>query len=813
METVATASAAVNAVKTQVHATELPHILNHYKNVSILSLDCFDTLLWRKTMAPQDVFFDLQNHPTFQALDITAKIRMTSEHYARQMKLAQHNISEVTLQDIYLAGIPTLSQTEIDALSEAELASEMEACYQFAPIVQLIRDASARGLKVIIVSDTYLTEPQLRRLLSHLLPKDVMNAIFKIFCSSEHGRSKSRGLFNIVLEKLYEKPRSLLHIGDNLSADLIAAKQVGLEALQLLHAENYVADIIRMGSLSHLFFDPTTRHCRALTSPFRSLFAAKQYVDERPESQLGYAALGPIMYAFAKFILDEAKEIEQTGKRVKILFLLRDGYLPAKACEALHGSPIGYTVRISRFAAFASSFRTKEDIYRYLSDTAPSLRFDAICQQLLLSEKLAHELEQQALASQNPAMEFIRLIKEDTLALIMQNSSAYRARFMRYLEKEIGLQKGDTLMFVDLGYTGTAQRELTPILKDEMDVDIIGRYFLAMPTPNWRKTRKGLLDPSWCDPRLLATLVTYIALLEQLSTVNDGSVVDYDEAGNTILAKSKINENQQKILDNIQAECLTFIHHARDFLHETHLELSQTILRDAALASLARLLFLPTASEIAYLKTFQFDLNLGTEDMLQVFDQEKGLEGLKRRGLFFMEKNLKTMRTNYPAELRAAGLELSLFLMAQNRFGLDIRPHDLSLRREELQVLVIRGMGQTSQFTLQATPTHDGYFAILVPVGTGNIQIGILFGMSYAWVQLESAELIKTALLMSSQESENTVDASANLAIDGMMDKGGGLFECQTQSGMLVYASSVATSEHNQALRVVFRPVVMRDTK
>ena len=48
-------------MKTTVRASELSTLLDRAPtSVRILSLDCFDTLLWRDVNAPNDVFADLE---------------------------------------------------------------------------------------------------------------------------------------------------------------------------------------------------------------------------------------------------------------------------------------------------------------------------------------------------------------------------------------------------------------------------------------------------------------------------------------------------------------------------------------------------------------------------------------------------------------------------------------------------------------------------------------------------------------------------------------------------------------------------------
>ena len=135
---------------------------------------------------------------------------------------------------------------------------------------------------------------------------------------------------------------------------------------------------------------------------------------------------------------------------------MRDGYLPYLACNAFEGESIGNCARISRFAAIAASFRTLSDVERYLATNAKTLRFEDMCRQLLLPKQIASAIIQEAKVAAQPPVKLSQLIlQEDILNLIFAYSSAYFQRFKKYLENEIGVQAGDTLLLVDLGYTGT----------------------------------------------------------------------------------------------------------------------------------------------------------------------------------------------------------------------------------------------------------------------------------------------------------------------------------------------------------------------
>src|SRR3546814_11457618 len=82
-----------------------------------------------------------------------------------------------------------------------------------------MKDAKARGLPIILVSDTYLSEAQLRQLIEEAAGRDVIDMVDRVFVSSEHGRPKVAGLFEDVIAALGVAPETILHRGDNRAAD------------------------------------------------------------------------------------------------------------------------------------------------------------------------------------------------------------------------------------------------------------------------------------------------------------------------------------------------------------------------------------------------------------------------------------------------------------------------------------------------------------------------------------------------------------------------------------------------------------------
>jgi FMN phosphatase YigB (HAD superfamily) len=806
------ASRPSGATQARVRADELAAAFAKLaSSLRVLSLDCFDTILWRQTATPIDVFYDLQESEPFRRLGYNAKLRVTSEAAAREMKLVRTSRSEVTLPEIYRAAFPDLTDAQVAELAAAEIAAEVHTCHPFPPVVELIRAARQRGLKVVIVSDTYLDESQLRHLLAATLPEDAYRAIDRVFCSSAHGHSKVQGLHLHLLERMKLRPHTVLHVGDNEAADFEAAGRYGIHAFHLVHHAPWLDGNLRLQGTATSLLVPSVRESQSLPQPFRAMLATHlREAQASPVDVLGYAGAGPLLYAFGRFILDEISSLRAAGHRVKPVFLMRDGHLPQRVTEAIAGAPVGHAIAVSRFVAYAASFRTEADVEKYLARSVGSGRFEVMGRQLLLTTEEASAIDQRAQQAKNPTEEFVRLMRRpEMLRTIFERSRAYRGRFFRYLESVCGLEQGDTLLFIDLGYEGTAQRQLEGVFRDERGVTVRGCYLLAARIPGWEQTRRGLFDPSWCDDRALGALVGYVALIEDLCTSDDGSVIAYGDDGTPEKGPHLIAAAQYERVKPVQARCVDFARDATAFFSAVGRQPSPESLRLNALGALGRLLFFPNDQEVSYLDNFQLDLNLATQDTYALFDCEEGLNGLRRRGLFFMEKGRHSIRMNYPIELRAAGIELSLALLSQHRFGFELSVSDMSLRHEPIKVLCARG-AESSLHVINAQATHDGFFSLIVPVGKRDFHLGMMFGQRYTWVQVESIHFIRGDALFGNRESEFS-DDDATMHLEGMTARAPGLFECTTESGFLFVTPTPRPGDnHSYVCRVVFRPLTVR---
>lgn len=797
--------------KSQVYLNQVLSLFEAYQHeVDVLSLDCFDTLIWRNVDTYQDMFYALQEKPTFKTMGLTALQRMMYEDKARGGAYFKKQTSEVNLFDIYGYINNDLSHNELEALIQEEVQTEIAHSFAQSIIVELMRLAHKKNKKIIIVSDTYYSQQQLYYLLAKKLPLDVLNSIDKIYCSCEYDLSKSQGLFKHILNERLISAKSILHIGDNPIADKTALQSLEIQAFQLLHGNADFDQQQNMRTWASVFIDASIRYQKPLYHPFKAMVASGDFNKNVTERLIGYASVGPIMYAFGCFIKQEIANLKALGKPIRILFLMRDGYLPAKTCEILMPNEKHTLARISRFVTYAASFTNQASIENYLAEVVHSKQFHDICNQLLLPKGISDALITQAEKSDDVVLAFIKMITEPSiLQTILSASSHYRERLFNYFREKAGIKEGDHIILIDLGYNATTQEKLTPILRSEFKAEVTGLYLISLPSSK-KNHKKGLIDITNYDERLLTMLVRYIAVFEKICTAPENSVVDYDNEANPILLETSVSQLQHDKINFLQSQTLKFIHEVDDFIKSTGLSFELPILRDCAAIELCRLIYLPTALEIDYLKCLQFDFNLGTSTLLEVFNIEKGITGLRQQSLFFMEKNPKKIRTNYPAELRTASLELSFLLMSMERYKGKITANDLSLRREKLPI-ILASTYEATKDSIFALPTFDGYYAALIPLSSGKFQIAIQFGEVYKWIEIESIHTLPASAVYSPMSSELSQEMSEFAIFESMIKRDTQLYECTTNAGFLAFLPPPDLSLHHKVLRVIFRPIVRRN--
>lgn len=774
----------------------LPGALDGRPGIRMLSLDCFDTLLWRDTHAPRDLFGALPA--------VTVAQRQWAESRARSAAMISRRRNEVSIAEIYRELYPNADDAARSAAIDAEIAAEARHCFAFRPTVALMQEAKRRGLDVIIVSDTYLDAEQLRGLIAAAAGADVAALIDRVFCSSTYGASKAEGLYKHVLKAIDVPAQAILHIGDNFNADVKGVAPFGVQTLHLEQFLPATEQRLRLESATSAMLHPVEPGVTISHQPHRATLAAIEPQIADPAEALGFSVIGPVLHGFNRWIAAETAALRaQHGGTVHQLFLMRDGHLPLLMHRA-GGADSGHAIEISRFTATAASFTDEAAIRRYLQhETGTDLK--TIAKQLLLPPAEISMVMKQLPVS-DPGTAFVRAITTPSrMRRIVAASRSFADRLAAHVRAVVNPAKGDTLMLVDLGYNGSVQNDVEPVLRRLLDVQVAGRYLLLREQFQSGFDKKGLIDARHYDAHTLEALCGNVAVLEQICTAAQGSVVDYTPDGKSRRRENSIKGRQSAVRERIQQGCLRFEQAQRDTILRASAPDSAAMWRRCATSVLARLMFLPMAHELAAVSTFEHDVNLGGDQVVPLFDPAVAQRGLRQRGLFYMKGS---ERMYLPAELHGEGLALKLTLLAHKRFGLALKYADFIDQTIALPVIIADGREVTT-CTITATPTHDGYYVAPIPIGDCRFSVGLQFGQLYEWVQVDSAVFMPTRDFLS-ETPRPGVEAPARPSLEGMAQAAPQLFRCDDAFAFMMVPPPARRSEEQMMLAITFRPIVAR---
>ncbi|TRD11069.1 HAD family hydrolase [Erythrobacter insulae] len=787
--------------------TILPHELAQALDrapagIKLLSLDCFDTLLWRDCHAPTDVFAAFDAALPGQ--------RIVGETNARKAQQTLRRSSEVGLDAIYAQVLPNASAAHRKHAIAEELAAEARACFAFGPAVDLMRAAKARGLSVIIVSDTYLDAVQLEQLIRSAAGDAVADLIDRVFASSQAGISKGQGLLSKALKVMKCRPHEALHLGDNKAADYDASRALGVPALHLLQFSDAARGRLRFERAFAQIIGEQRDDMRGL-QPHRAILSRDEPLCDDPAEALGLSVLGPVFAGFDRWLRSEAEMLRvKQGGTVHWLFMLRDGYLPKRVHEAGGACPNTASVEISRFTATAASLSSREAYDGHIA-LEHGLNPATLARQMLMDdaeiERIVGTPHSAADKSAASAKLITELRKGQRQKITLRRARGFADRLTEHVRQAVDPQPGDTLMLVDLGYNGSAQNRIDALLQETFGVQVAGRYLLLREMQATGLDKRGLIDARHFDPECLEALCGNVAVIEQLATCDLGSVVDYTDQGAPIRKDSAVKGKQSDIREAVQRGVVSFTKAAavppiiRDnFAHEAR------AWRDGVAAALGRFMYLPAAEELDVLARFEHDINLGSERMVSLFDPDHAREGMRRRGLFYMKGS---SRMFLPAELAQEDMSTRLSLIAQKRFGLGLSYTDHTRSAFELPVFYVSS-NDTAQTTVEARATHDGYFAARIPLGSKGFGAALQFGGVLEWIELVSITCSPVSGLKGGFAND-APPVPVTAQFDGVEERAPGLFECLSETSLvLVPPDAVPACDEPQMLEFVFRPLRKR---
>ncbi|HRE46180.1 MAG TPA: HAD-IA family hydrolase [Aggregatilineales bacterium] len=499
---------------------------------SILSLDVFDTALWRRVLSPTDVFPLAAERANLPGV---APTRFRAARIAAEAEARRRASDEITLDAIYavLGDALHLSLQTLNTLKAAEIETERALSRPNPTILAFYEQAKRMSKRVIFLSDMYLPES----VIADLLARAGYDGYERLIVSSAVGKTKHSGaLFHHTAQTLNILPRTILHLGDDPHSDHHQAWAAGWNA--------HLIPKISAHTVSPL---PLPTPPEANRSSAESQALALIHQDYAPTEEgasfweaLGWRCAGLLYYGFAVWLLRRVQE----DKVRRLFFLSRDGYILRQAFQLVVAAagvdlPSTYLYASRRALNVPAIHDLSRDDLDFLvgglgnvplrmyltriglDPTAPAVRW-AIQRAGFPDD--AHRIT----ATDHVRLRALFTILETAIRAL---ADAERPLAVRYLKENGFYDGGDPLGVVDVGWHGSMQGALGVLWRWQMGKNaapLRGYYVGTFDTARYLPVR-GYLCADGKPSSTQAVLRQGVEIIEFLLDAPHGSVLGYRE--------------------------------------------------------------------------------------------------------------------------------------------------------------------------------------------------------------------------------------------------------------------------------------------
>ncbi|MGE7945704.1 HAD family hydrolase [Lysinibacillus sp. NPDC093688] len=624
-----------------------------FNNYNVITCDIFDTLVYRTVLTPSDVFLKVGKQARESKLLVDRideqqfkRLRELAEKIAREKSFQKYKNKEITLQDIY-NNLPEYIG-DVNKIMKLEIDVEKEVIYLNKSIYSFLKAAKRNKLKIILLSDMYLTKPELEEIL--IYNGADLTLFDNIIVSSEIKKSKAdTKLYEYIIENQNIKPSNTLHIGDNYISDIINAKKFGLNTIHYKlngdFDEKYDRELVKkekcIGELWAL------RKEVALNNPYDSNVDSYFWFD------YGATILGPIFSVFTEYIYGEA--IKNNVNNIHPI--LRDGHIFGDLLKIkdknlkFNINPI-YASRKSTYLSSKTEF-TSNDLREVMK--SDQLLVSALMNRIgikdhpfvkwgniSMARTLSINIDNTTLFDK--IEDFLIRIKKQELKDVFKKENLL---FTNYFKQEVDVKK--EYFTIDIGYSGTISKNIQKALKIKGDL-YKGRDFLLL---GQKHTSKNILEGSNIDvfipyennESFFTNYNFKPFLLESFTSNNSPSVIGYKEKNKEVnpIFKDNYIEKQNEVAKEICLEgVICFYNHFLELIEHkniTSMLVNETD-RSSYLWILERLMNYPINKEAVLLGELltenDFDRNVkkslcSLEDDLEL--QQKGLKRYQKESL------------------------------------------------------------------------------------------------------------------------------------------------------------------------------------
>lgn len=553
-----------------------------------VSFDIFDTLILRPFFVPSDLF-GLMNKYFAEITGANSyisfsQIRIEAEKRCRDTVRKLHpNYEDVTLTEIYeqIENDYTITHEQAMLLYKKEIELELKYCYKRKSGAELFELAKFCGKKILLLSDMYLEEDTVNR----ILKKNGYDG-YELFLSSSLRRGKwTTNLFRYVINTLKIKNElgCMCHIGDNWVSDVENPQKTGLASFHIskpidlfmnlnpsIYCGESYANVFNNGGVPEDMANAVWEFMGTRTI----LAVVANYLFDYPDVSfncdsdfnispvyVGYYLLGTHIYAICDWLYSDTKNSDVK----KIHFVSRDGYVVKQAYDMFvngcENAPASNYLYLSRKSLAMLDVKSNIDLYSFVSKlnvlNYSPVKFLNIFRQFINSEDyemLLSLIKKKYKKSENinfgSKYEFELYLKDfirDYSGYIHFDECGKQLR--NYFAKLI--EYGDCIF--DVGYSGRAEDSLSSILGFP-----INSYYLHSNSEmlNYRMEHSKFCTKTFYGFKPAVTGVMREHMLMQLGPSNIG----YDlETMKPIFEEYNIDYQTKFITQIVQNSALKFV--------------------------------------------------------------------------------------------------------------------------------------------------------------------------------------------------------------------------------------------------------------
>ena len=493
------------AIKTNLY----PHYSKYEEIVSFISksdteyvmFDVFDTLVLRVFWSPTQLFNlvevefakalnkDILDFPAIRHAAILKSAKWSKEKYGKS-----HTRTIVDAYD-YIAEVYQVDKEAVDFARNAEYEGEIKYSYPRKSAKELFELAQYCGKKVIVVSDMYLPDHIIRKLLEKCGYSN-----FELFVSSQGYGAKAGGHLyeHIKREFNIDSPDKSCMIGDNIKSDVTKAMESGFCAFHFpmvtelikdtqMYRHAYTPDDGKDKLRPPVSLGTTILLKIAANCLYDFPFCAEnEAIKVNSLRHFSYFHLGMFSVSFVKWLIDDTKERNIR----KIHFCSRDSRFLKNVYDKLfmhfEGLPDSSYLTVSRGLMYPLQAGDTIDLLQLSYSTMSPNKFVDAFKMIIPPDKFENatqliedggfEPNEKFVSDKDRFIKFVIFARDELFCKILHE------KFCSVAKKFYSSQIEPTDVLVDSGYGGRIEATLTRLLGFPID-----SYYFTKPLAYTKK--------------------------------------------------------------------------------------------------------------------------------------------------------------------------------------------------------------------------------------------------------------------------------------------------------------------------------------